>query len=774
MIKKTTLNMKLILLCIASIMFMFSIEAQERTCGMVEHMQEKMKNPEYAKQFKITQSKFKKQLEKNLIGKYKKRTDPIIIPVAVHYPEAQESDRACLEALAQNQIDILNEDFTGTNADISGWTAAAANYPGVNTGAANFLFCIATTNHPIGLDPDMIEGGPAVTIGYNFGNGNETDSNWSGYMNFLVKDIGGGLLGFSPFPGSIAAGDSVTMNLGAFGSGAGCPNSGIVPGAPYDLGRTVTHELGHFYNLDHVFGSCATDDGIADTPNQGNSNGGCPALGSQPACNPAEQELFQSYMDYTNDACMFMFSAGQTTVAEAYVMSIESTFKPNVVQCSAAPDFSLSITNPEENICNPTNSVTYTLNYVATGGNTDSTNFSVTNLPSGATASFNPTSLSTDGSTLLTLNNLSSLPTGNYTITVTGTGVTTNSISVNLNVDGAIPTTPSLVSPANGATETLISLNLDWNPITGATSYTVEMATNTTFTANYTSNIVTSDNFNTPELTSSTQYFWRVKSTNSCGESSYSTIRSFTTASIACTTYNSTENNINIPSFGNTSHVITSTINITDDTTITDLNSTINITHVWAGDMELMLTSPNGTSVIMLVNSACDDGTDNIAVTYDDDASGPLNCSTTAPAVGGTIQPANPLSVFNGESTLGDWILTATDGYPSLDGGTFLNYSIEICGTTSLSVDEFNLTNSLSLWPNPSQGEINVSFNTRNNDAVNINLYDLRGRLINKQYFENTSNVFNKAIQLGDLESSIYILSIENAGQIINKRIVIE
>lgn len=774
MIMKTTLNIKPILLCIAFVMCIFSIQAQERSCGMVEYMQEQMENPEYAKQYKITQAKFKAQLNKNLSENYERRMDPIIIPVAVHFPEAQESDRACLEALAQNQIDILNEDFTGTNADISGWAAAAPNYPNTNTGAANFLFCIATTNHPTGLDPDLVEGGPAVTIGYNFGNGTSTDSNWGGYMNFLVKDIGGGLLGFSPFPGSVAAGQSVTMNLGAFGSGAGCPNSGIVPGAPYDLGRTVTHELGHFYNLDHVFGSCGTDDGIADTPNQGNSNGGCPALGSQPACNPAEQELFQSYMDYTNDACMWMFSAGQTTVAEAYVMSIESTFKPNVVQCSAAPDFSLTATNTEENICNPTNSVSYTINYVATGGNTDPTNFSASNLPAGVTQSFNPSSLSADGTTVLTLGNLNGVAVGNYAITVTGTGITTNSINVDLNVEGAIPNTPTLTSPANNATDTALQVNLDWSPIANATSYTLELATNTAFTMNFTSNNVTGVGFNTPELASMTQYFWRVKSTNSCGESNYSGTRNFTTASISCVTYNSTENNINIPASGNSEHVLTSTINISDDVSITDLNSTININHDWAGDMELMLTSPAGTSVIMLVNSTCDDGTNDIIVTFDDQASGPVACSTTAPAIGGVIQPANPLSAFNGENTVGDWVLTATDGYPSLDGGTFLNYSIEICGSANLSVDEFSLNSSLSLWPNPSQGEINILFNASNNDDVNIKLYDLRGRLINNHSFENTTSIFNKTIQLGNLESSVYILSIENAGQVINKRIIIE
>ena len=774
MIKKTTFNIKSMLLCMVFIMSALFSQAQERSCGMIEYMQEQMKNPEFAKQYEVSQAKFKEQLEKNLSANFLQKMGPIIIPVAVHFPEGKESDRACLEALAQNQIDILNRDYTGTNTDISKWTAASPYYPGVNIGAANILFCIATKNHPAGIDPDMIEGSPAVTIGYNFGNGRSTDAAWGGYMNFLVKNISGGILGFSPLGGSIARGDSVTMNLGAFGSGAGCPSSGIVPSAPYNLGRTVTHELGHFYNLDHIFGSCNTDDGIADTPNQGEPNYGCSTLGSQEACDPSEQELFQNYMDYSNDACMFMFTAGQTTVAEAYIMSIQSTFKQNVVKCSASPDFSLVAANPVQRICKPANTLNYSINYVVTGGNRDQTTFSATNLPDGATASFNPSSLNTDGKTVLTIRNLSSLAIGNYAITITGAGVTTNSISVDLNVDEALQTTPSLVSPSNGATDASLITSLNWNPVENATSYIIEMSTNATFTTNFIYNIVNSTGYNTPQLSPTEQYFWRVKSTNGCGESPYSPTRNFTTATIACGTYNSTENNINIPSSGNNKHVITSTIRITEDINITDLNATINISHDWAGDMDLMLTSPKGTNVVLLVNSTCDDGTKDIMVTYDDQASGPVSCSTTAPAVGGTIQPASPLSAFNGESTLGNWVLTAIDSYPKSSGGTFLKYSIEICGILIFSVEESNLDDSLSLWPNPSKGEINITFRTKNKDVVNFSLYDLRGRVINKQSFENTSGVFKKALQFRNLESSIYILRIENAGQIINRRIIIE
>ncbi len=325
-------NMKLkIILSIILFSLTTIIKAQIRTCGMVECMQEEMKNPEYAKQYKKAQSKFKAQLKENLANDYSSRMmSPIIIPIAVHFPSGLESDRTCLEALAQYQVNIINQDFSGTNTDISNWTEAVAQfYPETNTGAANFLFRIATMNHPTGVDPEMVEGGPAVTIGYNFGNGSFIDSTWAGYMNLVIRDIND--LGASPFPGTIAAGHAVTINLNAFGSGAGCPNSGVVPEAPYDLGRTATHELGHFFNLDHTFtDSCDSDDNITDTPNQNLATFGCPALGSKPACVFGRQALFQSYMDYTNDACMFMFSAGQIQVAEAYVMSIQDQFKLNV------------------------------------------------------------------------------------------------------------------------------------------------------------------------------------------------------------------------------------------------------------------------------------------------------------------------------------------------------------------------------------------------------------------------------------------------------------
>lgn len=304
----------------------FSQEKQ-RTCGTEEYMKQQLQQPIFAKQHAISQAKFDAELLKMKSGITQQRAT-LIIPVAVHFPESNENDRACLEALAQVQVDILNNDYTGTNSDISNWNSASSNYPNTNTGSTDVMFVIATQDHPINSDQDLTEGGPAVTIGFPFGNG-DFDNKWSGYMNFVVRQLENGTLGYSPVGGSITNGYSVVMNLRAFGAGNGCP--GVSPNSPFNLGRTVTHELGHFFNLRHTFtSSCNTDDNISDTPNISSATYNCPSAGSKNACVAGEKALTMNYMDYVDDACMYMFTEGQTARMEAYLASIASDFKPNV------------------------------------------------------------------------------------------------------------------------------------------------------------------------------------------------------------------------------------------------------------------------------------------------------------------------------------------------------------------------------------------------------------------------------------------------------------
>jgi subtilisin-like proprotein convertase family protein len=417
--------------------------SQQRTCGMEQYMQEMLQDPVYAKEYQENQRRFNKKLQEFLLQQdLGQRNEVIEIPVAVHFPQANESDRSCLEVLAQNQIDILNADFTATNSDISTWNNSVnAFFPSTNAGVANVSFCLATSNHPPGLDPELLEGNPAVTIGYNFGNGNNRDSNWAGYLNFVVRDLG--VLGFSPLGGNISLGDAVTMDNNAFGSSAvpGCPGSGVVPSAPYNLGRTTTHELGHFFNLRHTFngdgnGVCGSGgDFIADTPEVANSTYGCPSPLAVPSCVPGQPALTMNYMDYVNDACMYMFSAGQINVSEAWIVTnLQPFVRPNACQ-PAEPGFIMaSQENTIFNCPDTSNQVNINFTYTPIGGFNENVIFTASNLPTGATVNFNPASLNQAGSVAVTIGNLSAVTEGNYTITITGTSTTvTESFNIDLN-----------------------------------------------------------------------------------------------------------------------------------------------------------------------------------------------------------------------------------------------------------------------------------------------------------------------------------------------------
>lgn len=338
--------MKTKLLLLLLVVFQISF-GQQRSCGMQEHMNQMMFNPVLKKQYEERQAKFQVELQKILDKQIAQRNGTVVdnasaiirIPVAVHYPAAGAADAAlktCLRNLAQNQVNILNADYNATNADISNWTTASAFYPGVNVGDLDVEFVIATENHPAGTG--LVNGNVAVTFGTDFLGGADSDATWAGYMNFVVRNDPDGYLGYSPLGGSPGAGHTVVMDDQAFGSGAGC--AGFVPGAPYNLGRTVTHELGHFFNLNHIFKSASASatscggpdaDGIADTPKQAAATYGCIAAGSKNACVSPEKVLSMNYMDYSNDACMYMFTVGQKNVALAYINTILSEYNTNVL-----------------------------------------------------------------------------------------------------------------------------------------------------------------------------------------------------------------------------------------------------------------------------------------------------------------------------------------------------------------------------------------------------------------------------------------------------------
>lgn len=130
-------------------------------------------------------------------------------------------------------------------------------------------------------------------------------------LNLWSCNLGNGLLGYAQFPGGSLSTDGVVILYKSFGI-----TSGV-----YGKGRTATHEVGHWMNLRHIWGddsnACTGSDQVSDTPNAGGPNYGCPTYPHVTCSNGSAGDMFMNYMDYVDDACMYMFTVGQKSRALA-------------------------------------------------------------------------------------------------------------------------------------------------------------------------------------------------------------------------------------------------------------------------------------------------------------------------------------------------------------------------------------------------------------------------------------------------------------------------
>jgi hypothetical protein len=232
------------------------------------------------------------------------------IPVVVHVIYNTTAQNIS-QAQIQSQIDVLNEDFRRTNSD---YTLTPSEFAG-SVADSEIEFFLATTD-PAGNPTTGVTRTSTTKTSFTTNDDMKFNSrggkdawNTQKYMNMWVCNMSGGILGYAQFPGSGAANtDGVVMLTTGFGS------TGNV-GAPFDLGRTATHEVGHWLNLRHIWGDggCSADDFVTDTPLAAASNGGCPSYPSKSCSSNGgfTSDMFMNYMDYTNDACMYMFTTGQ-------------------------------------------------------------------------------------------------------------------------------------------------------------------------------------------------------------------------------------------------------------------------------------------------------------------------------------------------------------------------------------------------------------------------------------------------------------------------------
>lgn len=284
-----------------------------RWCGAMEvHRRLLTLNPEYAEnRALIENTAFAYESMEQVTA----RQGLIDIPVVVHVVHSN-AEQNVSDAQIHSQIDVLNQDFRASNPDVSKvpavWKDLVAD--------ARLQFHLARTD-PLGRPTDGItrtesavdDWGTDDLVKFSLSGGQDA---WPAdiYLNLWVCQLRRGLLGYAQFPGGAASTDGVVVTHTALGT------TGTAT-APFDGGRTAVHEIGHWLNLRHIWGDddegCSGSDFVADTPNQGGANAGSPTFPHVTCGNGPDGDMFMNYMDYTDDAAMFMFTKGQSARMDA-------------------------------------------------------------------------------------------------------------------------------------------------------------------------------------------------------------------------------------------------------------------------------------------------------------------------------------------------------------------------------------------------------------------------------------------------------------------------
>lgn len=220
------------------------------------------------------------------------RTEPVTLQTVVHVIYRADAENLS-DAQIASQIEVLNRDFRAQNDD-------RAQVPGVwGSLVADALveFELAEVTR---TQTDQASFGPDDSV-------KALAAAQPGRLNVWVCTLSGGLLGYAQFPGGPDATDGVVILNTAFGT------TGTVR-APFDGGRTAVHEVGHWLGLRHIWGDrndCTGDDFVADTPPAQQPNTGTPEFPHITCDNGPNGDMFVNYMDYVDDAAMFMFTRGQ-------------------------------------------------------------------------------------------------------------------------------------------------------------------------------------------------------------------------------------------------------------------------------------------------------------------------------------------------------------------------------------------------------------------------------------------------------------------------------
>jgi hypothetical protein len=346
-----------------------TLKAQEKApirCGSMEVMENTFKrNPALRVSFETQNQNILKILRQKKAQVQTLRTEGAITYVPVVFHIVLTDPSIVTDAQLQAQIDRLNIDYAGLNADST--EIPAAFKPLFAKTHIQFKLAQRTPDdQPSNGITRTVTTHSSYTITDNsvkytsLGGADAWDHNR--FFNVWITDLSGNYLGYSTFPGSgPAAEDGVVIN-----------HIGLPGGqAPYNVGRTLTHETGHYFFLYHIWGddngACTGTDYIDDTPNQGNFTSGCPggAVRTDNCTTTAPGIMYENFMDYTDDACMVMFTTEQVdrmeTSLSQYRSSLFTSNGADPVVLYSLDASAKSISTPLQRVCTSTFSPVFTL-----------------------------------------------------------------------------------------------------------------------------------------------------------------------------------------------------------------------------------------------------------------------------------------------------------------------------------------------------------------------------------------------------------------------------
>ncbi len=304
-------------LLIFILLFLGALSAQERkrSCGIIEHMHFLgQSNPgvyrdiDNTDEFIQRQREVRREFPQTLVDQVR------VIPVVVHII-FKTSEQNISDPQIHSQLRVLNEDFQ-RKANTRGHNTHPS---GANT---NIEFRLAQVD-PNGNSTTGITRTQTNTTSFSADDAMKFDSRggkdaWdtTRYVNMWVANLGDDLLGYAQFPGGPEDTDGVVMLFSSFG------DTGQVR-PPFHLGRTTTHEVGHYLGLRHIWGDgpCFVDDGINDTPRSDSPNFGSP---QHPLIKCGQDNMFENYMDYSDDGAMNIFTRDQSEKMNATLDTFRS------------------------------------------------------------------------------------------------------------------------------------------------------------------------------------------------------------------------------------------------------------------------------------------------------------------------------------------------------------------------------------------------------------------------------------------------------------------